>query len=271
MKISEALRKERQDRNLKQKDMIKNLAISKSHYSQIEHGKHRIYAEDLLKMLADNNIDYHHFFDEVAPSYGFRNDNSELQKEMSQAFYEADVKKAEMLKDKILQQNFPMEYKLHALLIVAELKKTKLDAKTQKEILQSMFSQNDWTKNRDTLRIFGNAMKYFDKSVRRTLMQSVLRTYKNINNFSDGEIIRIATICVNYLFNIDDKHDFQDKEVEQIFLLLKSLEPIPAFLMYKLLGKFYLAISKDQKRDAEEIKNVLRLTGYTEVAQRLEI
>ena len=61
MKISEALRKERQDRNLKQKDMIKNLAISKSHYSQIEHGKHRIYAEDLLKMLADNNIDYHHF------------------------------------------------------------------------------------------------------------------------------------------------------------------------------------------------------------------
>lgn len=39
MKISEALRKERQDRNLKQKDMIKNLAISKSHYSQIEHGK----------------------------------------------------------------------------------------------------------------------------------------------------------------------------------------------------------------------------------------
>lgn len=177
MKISEALRKERQDRNLKQKDMIKHLAISKSHYSQIEHGKHRIYAEDLLKMLADNNIDYHHFFDEVAPSYGFRNDNSELQKEMSQAFYEADVKKAEMLKDKILQQNFPMEYKLHALLIVAELKKTKLDAKTQKEILQSMFSQNDWTKNRDTLRIFGNAMKYFDKSVRRTLMQSVLRTY----------------------------------------------------------------------------------------------
>lgn len=112
---------------------------------------------------------------------------------------------------------------------MAELKKTKLDAKTQKEILQLMFSQNDWTKNRDALRIFGNAMKYFDKSVRRTLMQSVLRTYKNINNFSDREIIRIATICVNYLFNIDDKHDFQDKEVEQIFLLLKSLEPIPAF------------------------------------------
>ena len=154
---------------------------------------------------------------------------------------------------------------------MAELKKTKLDAKTQKEILQLMFSQNDWTKNRDALRIFGNAMKYFDKSVRRTLMQSVLRTYKNINNFSDREIIRIATSCVNYLFNIDDKHDFQDKEVEQIFLLLKSLEPIPAFLMYKLLGKFYLAVSKGQKEDAEEIKNVLRMTGYTEVAQRLEI
>lgn len=271
MKISEALRKERQDRNLKQKDMIKHLAISKSHYSQIEHGKHRIYADNLLKMLADNNIDYQHFFDEVAPRYGFRNENSELQKEMSQAFYEADLKKAEMLKDKILQQNFPMEYKLHALLIVAELKKTKLDAKTQKEILQSMFSQNDWTKNRDTLRIFGNAMKYFDKSVRRTLMQSVLRTYKNINNFSDGEIIRIATICVNYLFNIDDKHDFQDKEVEQIFLLLKSLEPIPAFLMYKLLGKFYLAISKDQKEHAKEIKDSLKLAGYTEIAKRLVI
>ena len=65
------------------------------------------------------------------------------------------------------------------------MKKTKLDAKTQKEILQLMFSQNDWTKNRDALRIFGNAMKYFDKSVRRTLMQSVLKTYNNINNFSD--------------------------------------------------------------------------------------
>jgi len=154
---------------------------------------------------------------------------------------------------------------------VAELKKTKLDAKTQKEILQLMFSQNDWTKNRDALRIFGNAMKYFDKSVRRTLMQSVLRTYKNINNFSDREIIRIATICVNYLFNIDDKHDFQDKEVEQIFLLLKSLEPIPAFLMYKLLGKFYLAVSKGQKEHAKEIKDSLKLAGYTEIAKRLVI
>lgn len=105
MRISEALRKERKDRNLKQKDMIKHLAISKSHYSQIEHGKHRIYADNLLKMLADNNIDYQHFFDEVAPRYGFRNENSELQKEMSQAFYEADLKKAEILKDKIFQLN----------------------------------------------------------------------------------------------------------------------------------------------------------------------
>ncbi|MDB6239204.1 helix-turn-helix domain-containing protein [Lactobacillus amylovorus] len=219
MKISEALRKERQDRNLKQKDMIKNLAISKSHYSQIEHGKHRIYAEDLLKMLADNNIDYHHFFDEVAPSYGFRNDNSEL----------------------------------------------------QKEILQLMVSQNDWTKNRDALRIFGNAMKYFDKSVRRTLMQSVLRTYKRIDNFSDEEIIRVVTICVNYLFNVDDKHDFNNTEVKQIFLLLQSLEPIPAFLMYKSLGKFYSAVSKDRKEHAKEIKDSLKLAGYTEIAKRLVI
>lgn len=271
MKISEALKKKRQDRNLKQKDMIKNLDISKSHYSQIEHEKHRIYVDDLLKMLANNGIDYRDFFDEVATSYGFRSENYKLQREMSQAFYKADIEKAEALKDKVLQQNFPAEYKFHALLIVSELRKSKLDSKIQKEILRLLFSQNNWTKNRDALRIFGNAMKYFDKNVRRTLMQSVLKTYKRIDDLSDEEAIRVATICINYLFNIENRNDFHDPEVLQIFLLLQNLEPLPIFLMYKLLGEFYLAISKNQKEDAKEIKNTLKLAGYTEVTRKLVI
>ena len=45
MKIGEALKKERKSHFLLQKDMVKDLNISKSHYSQIESGKHRVYTD----------------------------------------------------------------------------------------------------------------------------------------------------------------------------------------------------------------------------------
>lgn len=68
--------------------MIKDLNISKSHYSQIESGKHRIYTDDLLKMLISNDIDYRTFFDEVVTSYGFDEIRSRLETALTKAFYE---------------------------------------------------------------------------------------------------------------------------------------------------------------------------------------
>ncbi len=153
MKISEALKMERIKRNLLQKDMIRGLKISKSHYSLIEKGVHRIYVDDLMKMLANNNIDYQSFFDEVAKDYGYEDDVRKLTHELDLAFYKRDLKKTREIKKKIAESDTPIELKYHADLVEAELANSKVATKICKKINEEIFSVDNWTQTRGCFKI----------------------------------------------------------------------------------------------------------------------
>lgn len=269
MKISDALRKERKELGLRQKDMFSKLKMSKSHYSQIENGFHRIYADDLLRILVNLNIDYHKFFDEVIEDYGFDMEALKLENKLSHAFYNRDLKDAIKVKKEIfLSKNVPFELKYHALLVLSELKEEKLSENIQKDMYRYLFKEN-WTENKDALRIFGNAMKYFDEDIRVILMDRVLKEYKNISNFPEDVQKRVATICINYLFNYEGDLNTQ---IEEIINLLNLLKPLPQFALYKILVALFKTKFYEDKDTAKirEIKNTLILAGYNQVVRLLE-
>lgn len=269
MKISDALKKERKELGLRQKDMFSKLKISKSHYSQIENGFHRIYADDLLRILVNLNIDYHKFFDEVIEDYGFDMEALKLENKLSHAFYNRDLKEAIKVKKEIfLSKNVSFELKYHALLVLSELKEEKIPENVQKDMYRYLFKEN-WTENKDTLRIFGNAMKYFDEDIRAILMDRILKEYKNISNFSEDVQKRVATICINYLFNYEGELNTQ---IEKIINLLDLLKPLPQFALYKILVALFKIKFYEDKDTAKirEIKNTLILAGYNQLVQLLD-
>lgn len=269
MKISDALKKERKELGLRQKDMFSKLKISKSHYSQIENGFHRIYADDLLRILVNLNIDYHKFFDEVIEDYGFDMEALKLENKLSHAFYNRDLKEAIKVKKEIfLSKNVSFELKYHALLVLSELKEEKIPENVQKDMYRYLFKEN-WTENKDALRIFGNAMKYFDEDIRVILMDRVLKEYKNISNFPEDVQKRVATICINYLFNYEGDLNTQ---IEEIINLLNLLKPLPQFALYKILVALFKTKFYEDKDTAKirEIKNTLILAGYNQVVRLLE-
>lgn len=267
MKIGEALKKERKSHFLLQKDMVKDLNISKSHYSQIESGKHRVYTDDLLKMLISNDIDYRTFFDEVVTSYGFDEIRSRLETALTKAFYERNLDNAVKIKKEIMMSNqVSVELKYHAFLVVAEISNTQISDSIKKEIQNFLFKDDNWTEHRDALRLFGNAMKYFDPEARSVLMNSVLKKYKNINTFSKVTQIRILTIYINYLFNHKGRID---KTIKDIIQEIKLVDPQPQYLIYKLLGTYFELKYQGDESSAELIKTTLSLAGYNKIVKQL--
>lgn len=267
MKISEALKKERVKRNLLQKDMIRGLKISKSHYSLIEKGVHRIYADDLMKMLANNKIDYQSFFDEIAKDYGYEDDVKELTHELDLTFYKRDLKRAKEIKEKIVESDAPIELKYHADLVEAELADSKVATKVCKKINEEIFSVDNWTQSRDALRLFGNSMKYLDTEVRDLWMEAVLKRYHKLQNFEKEEQIRIIEISLNYLFNYDKC--IQNSNTKLIFEMIKALPPIPDFTSYKLVGTYFKARFDGDFDKMHTIKNALKFSGYENMSEKM--
>lgn len=268
MKISEALKKERVKRNLLQKDMIRGLKISKSHYSLIEKGVHRIYADDLMKMLANNKIDYSSFFDEIANDYGYEDDVKKLTHELDFAFYKRDLKKTREIKKKIAESDTPIELKYHADLVEAELANSKVATKICKKINEEIFCVDNWTQSRDALRLFGNSMKYLDSDIRDILMESVLQRYQKIQSFEKEEQIRIIEISLNYLFNYDKR--VQNNNTKLIFEMIKALPPIPDLTSYKLVGTYFKARFDGDFDKMHTIKNALKFSGYENMSEKMD-
>lgn len=268
MKISKALKMERIKRNLLQKDMIRGLKISKSHYSLIEKGVHRIYVDDLMKMLANNKIDYQSFFDEVAKDYGYEDDVRKLTHELDLAFYKRDLKKTRKIKKKIVESNAPIELKYHANLVEAELANSKVATKICKKINEEIFCVDNWTQSRDALRLFGNSMKYLDSDIRDILMESVLQRYQKIQSFEKEEQIRIIEISLNYLFNYDKR--VQNNNTKLIFEMIKALPPIPDLTSYKLVGTYFKARFDGDFDKMHTIKNALKFSGYENMSEKMD-
>lgn len=272
--VGQALKNERLAQNKTQREWIKNIHISVSRYSEIENGiikngkKADIGSEQLIQLLESNNIDVREFFSNLQRG---ATSTEKLSSELSQAFNDGDVKRADELRKKILMNSgASLSLKYRAILIAAELKDhmASLDQNTIDKISNYLYRSNDWVKNKEALRLFGNSMPRMNSTVLKRRMKQVIKEYADINKFSDDVRRRISTICVNYVFNAIFVYK-TDAYVQESLDLIKSLPVNDIYGLKKMVGQYYVDYLNGDQKHIAELKDLLERCGYASLAKRL--
>lgn len=183
MKISDALKKHRQEIELSQKEFIKDI-ISPSQYSRIENGIQEIDLSTALPLLTSNHINVTEFINEILPDYN--NDVGELKE----------------LLNKINQLHNAQDLKLRTQLaiIYLEQKEKQIDPSLKKQIINEFIKRDNWTESTTTLHLLEQSMLIFDFDQISLLMNSIFKRYKNIQDQSFIIQDRVGGICINYLY-----------------------------------------------------------------------
>lgn len=269
MNIAKALKNLRKDLNLTQAQMVKGTQISITHYSKLEKSQNRIFVDDLINILDKRNISVSYFFD-----YYFQNDfQTTISEKLNLAFYNQDIRSVEKIKKKISsKEGISQELKDRVLLIsmtleqeknVIEVKKSKL------KVINDFFKYDDWKQNDTPLIILGNLIRKENLYFLEPIIFKLVREYKHLNNFSIDKQRRLATIGINYLFNLRMINKDFNKKVVDILEWVNTVSNIPEFGIFKEIVLYFSAVYNHDEVTANKIKEILELIGYKSISEKL--
>lgn len=267
MTIGEALKEERKNLGLRQKEMAQGI-LSVSEYSKIENNVHSLDANTLFKLLATHQIDISDFYKKVYATEDTYNINY-LAKDLEKAFYKSNIKRVQKIKilfDKLA--NVPLELKLRTRLTLAVLKQdySSIDEKSKQAIFKNMFNQDNWVKNQNSLRLFGNSMFLWDFKDISLMIDAIFNEYEEIENYPDDIQERIAQICVNYLYN-GIKY-VKSKQIIRAINILHRLDVMPHLIAYKIIGLYFQYYYDGQSKKEKEIKELLIKSGCEDLVEK---
>lgn len=268
------LKRIRKSLGLTQAEMTLNgKIISIGQYSKVENGIHEIGVDTLLKILtAHDEINVQTFFINLEKNYT-KVDNEFspeiLSEKLMLAFYKNDLLEAQKLKKQIDNLKENKELKLRAVITVAVLSGTilNLDEKTKEDLSKNMFINDNWTKEKDSLRLFSNSLIIIDRNILPTLMKSVLRTYSDEERLSVEVQERISSICINYLYVCFKKHVLNN--VEETIAFLKKLSESPSLMFNKILGYYFECLFNGNDSDASKIRDILAKSECNQFLNKL--
>lgn len=272
--VGAELKRIRKSLGLTQAEMTLNgKIISIGQYSKVENGIHEIGVDTLLKILtAHDEINVQTFFINLEKNYT-KVDNEFspeiLSEKLMLAFYKNDLLEAQKLKKQIDNLKENKELKLRAVITVAVLSGTilNLDEKTKEDLSKNMFINDNWTKEKDSLRLFSNSMIIIDRNILPTLMKSVLRTYSDEERLSVEVQERISSICINYLYVCFKKHILNN--VEETIAFLKKLSESPSLIFNKILGYYFECLFNGNDSDASKIRDILAKSECNQFLNKL--
>lgn len=272
--VGAELKRIRKSLGLTQAEMTLNgKIISIGQYSKVENGVHEIGVDTLLKILtAHDEINVQTFFINLEKNYT-KVDNEFspeiLSEKLMLAFYKNDLLEAQKLKKQIDNLKENKELKLRAVITVAVLSGTilNLDEKTKEDLSKNMFINDNWTKEKDSLRLFSNSMIIIDRNILPTLMKSVLRTYSDEGRLSVEVQERISSICINYLYVCFKKHVLNN--VEETIAFLKKLSESPSLMFNKILGYYFECLFNGNDSDASKIRDILAKSECNQFLNKL--
>lgn len=229
MLIGKALKKLRQSLGLTQAQMIKGSKITVTHYSKMEKGQNRIFADDLILILQLHGLSPSYFFQKYLP-ISDKTSYSKLSKELNQSFYNDNIQKAEKIKKQILStKHVPTELKDRANLIIALLttKDDKTNTMSITQAMQDFFEYKEWMNNDNAIVILSNSIRKDNLRDVTPLIMMLIKKYRNLDELNLTKQRRLATVGINYLYILRKYFTDSDEIAFKILLWLKSLTEDP--------------------------------------------
>lgn len=267
MKISEALKEEREKNNISIRKFTAGV-IDPTFYSRVEREDRHIGADPLFKLLAKNNIDINDFFEKIKDEYISKEklEKIEIEQNLKDAFNSHDLDLFSIYKDKVLEMDGEEILKLRAIVADTYLQgEKKVDPSIVAKIYKELDKIENLSKSVEAIRLFANTMPIFTDEQLNYLMQQVLK--KVARQKLDSKMQeRIAILCSNYLHSCYERK-IDNEIVVNAYKYLMSLKDIH-LIMYKLAGKYDKNLISGEIVEAQKFKENLIELGYKSIVEK---
>lgn len=273
MEIGEILKAYRNQKKLTQKEFIRDV-VSESYYSKVENGMHRINAEDLFRLLKQNQISLTDFADQL---YIFNEENSLtlLENKLYVFFYNNQMEELDILVTMAKQDSTLSDDEKELFFALIDILKELEDSsgsihiseQNKKMLKDKILEDENWT-NRSMM-LFANTLHIYDFEDTTFLLQSLLRKrldYDFTGIHNDNSII-FATILLNYVsICIGQKELHLTRKPLQV---LNKMPKTPEYTFYRLMLRFYIEMIDLLVGRTTSRKNILAVIDSFKLIDRL--
>lgn len=266
--IGKRLKTLRQELGLTQTEMAAGV-ISVSFYSKAERGLNDIGINDILEILQKHNVSPQAFFED----YKVDKDNKKkvtalMNKFVTAAYNNDDYEITKIIKD--LKQIKPQSAFIKFSLVQAELIENtlnmntieKLDKRKKNELKRVIFQKDTEENEYHRIVLIANIIQIYNLEEATFLINSILRRYQKKDVIDKKLMLALSVLIVNYV-----DWCYGQNKINLCYKPLEYLRSMPndvQLALPKIFGCYYEDLIDNKNLEANNIKEVLIKTGYSE-------
>lgn len=265
--IGKKLKSLRQELGLTQTEMAAGV-ISVSFYSKVERGLNDIGVNDFLDILQKHNVSLQGFLDDYKVEEVNKKHLITLMNQFVKAATEDKDKEIKSIIAKLesIQPRTPfIDFSILQAKLIANTHDNgalqKLTTKQKREMKRIIFQKDTDENQYHRIVIIANIIRIYSFEEATFLIKSIIRRYQNLDKLEIKMITALSVLMINYVNWCVEEKNYKDC-VEP----LKYIDKMPNIIeiaFTKILGQYFKDIIGNKDKDAERIKYVLNISGYS--------
>ena len=265
--IGKKLKSLRQELGLTQTEMAAGV-ISVSFYSKVERGLNDIGVNDFLDILQKHNVSLQGFLDDYKAEEVNKKHLITLMNQFVKAATEDKDKEIKSIIAKLesIQPRTPfIDFSILQAKLIANTHDNgalqKLTTKQKREMKRIIFQKDADENQYHRIVIIANIIRIYSFEEATFLIKSIIRRYQNLDKLEIKMITALSVLMINYVNWCVEEKNYKDC-VEP----LKYIDKMPNIIeiaFTKILGQYFKDIIGNKDKDAERIKYVLNISGYS--------
>ena len=265
--IGNKLKKLRQELGLTQTEMAAGV-ISVSFYSKVERGLNDIGVNDFLEILQKHNVSLQGFLDDYKVEEVNKKHLITLLNQFVKAATEDKDREIKSIIAKLesIQPRTPfIDFSILQAKLIANTHDNgalqKLTTKQKREMKRIIFQKDTDENQYHRIIIIANIIRIYSFEEATFLIKSIIRRYQNLDKLEIKMITALSVLMINYVNWCVEEKNYKDC-VEP----LKYIDKMPNIIeiaFTKILGQYFKDIIGNKDEDAERIKYVLNISGYS--------
>ena len=265
--IGKKLKSLRQELGLTQTEMAAGV-ISVSFYSKVERGLNDIGVNDFLEISQKHNVSLQGFLDDYKVEEVNKKHLITLMNQFVKAATEDKDKEIKSIIAKLesIQPRTPfIDFSILQAKLIANTHDNgalqKLTTKQKREMKRIIFQKDTDENQYHRIVIIANIIRIYSFEEATFLIKSIIRRYQNLDKLEIKMITALSVLMINYVNWCVEEKNYKDC-VEP----LKYIDKMPNIIeiaFTKILGQYFKDIIGNKDKDAERIKYVLNISGYS--------